>query len=731
MTRIPRLFTAVLLAVPVSLIPESARGAATKIWVSDSASEFSTGEARGVSVTVDGALVLSDGLERVEGIAEAAILDAARDGSGNLYLATGDAGRILRVTAAGKVESAGTLPEKEVTAVAVGPDGLLYAAGAPGGKVYRLDRSGKPALYYETKAQYVWSLAFSGGALYVATGLPGEIHKVTAPAQGARVHTAPDPHVRSLLADGKGRIWAGTAGSGLLLRIDPNGNVATIYDSSKSEITSIAGGTDGLVWIAASSADTPASGGEPISAPISASGARTARGGPSRVDDDGKDKPEVTVTVSAPRLAAPSRPGGRQGGYSSDVLLLEDGEPPRPVWSSSEELVFDLQAASGKDGVLAATGPNGKLYRLGDGTWSLERTLDEKQITVLAGGAIATNAASAFYRWVGGSRQGEYVSAIKDTGRSSRFGAFRWQGEVPDGSRAEFAFRSGESANPDTTWSPWSRWFPDKHVGVIDVPGGRYLQWKVRLQGSDGAAPTIRRVEAAYRNRNATPSIDSFTALGPSEVFARSATGGSNVFETTAPDEKGIFSSLEEAKPEGAPRKLMRKGYRTLTWKAADPDGDALTYDLHFKAAGSSRWLLLREELREAFYSFDTTSLPDGEYVFRLSVSDAEANPEEKKAASRESGPVRVDNTAPVIRRLESAAGHFDFEAVDEGSPLQEAEYSVDAKEWVRVEPRDGLSDSLAESYRIRMEPSARGGFLLIRVTDASRNVAAASFTAP
>ena len=31
----------------------------------------------------------------------------------------------------------------------------------------------------------------------------------------------------------------GTSGSGLVLRIDPSGAVSTVYDSAKSEITSI------------------------------------------------------------------------------------------------------------------------------------------------------------------------------------------------------------------------------------------------------------------------------------------------------------------------------------------------------------------------------------------------------------------------------------------------------------------------------------------------------------
>ncbi len=241
----------------------------------------------------------------------------------------------------------------------------------------------------------------------------------------------------------------------------------------------------------------------------------------------------------------------------------------------------------------------------------------------------------------------------------------------------------------------------------------------------------MRRVEASYRNRNSAPSVDSLVALAPNEVYARSSSSGQNVFETTAPDEKGIFTSLEEPKTEGNPRRLLRKGYRTLTWKASDPDGDLLTYELDVRLSGSDRFLTLRKGLKEIFYSFDTTSLPDGDYIFRLTASDGEANPEDRKSASRESSPIRIDNTPPVIRKLPSASGTFEFEAVDALSPILEAEYSIDAKEWIRVEPNDGLSDSPTEQYRIRLDPKAHGSFLLIRVTDAARNVAAASFLIP
>ena len=714
-----------LALLALALCAPSVFGATTKIWVVDSVTDFSLGEARGISVTADGTLVLAGEWKRIEGVAEASLFGAAREKDGSLVLATGDSGRILRVSPAGKVETVATLEEKEVTAIAVGSDGALYVGAAPGGKVYRVV-GGKASVYYEPKAKYVWALAIARDALWVGTGIPGEIHRVTAAGKGERVHATTDAHVRSLYVDAAGRIWAGTSGSGLVLRVEASGRVLTVYDSSRTEITSIAGGADGRVWVAASSADTSSAGGEPISAPVS-SPVGSGRRAESVPAEDGKEKAEVSVSVSGPRVTG-SGPGA--GHYSSEIVVLQEGEAPRTVWTSGEEMVFGLALAADGRSALAGTGPRGRLYRIGTDVSSLERTLDEKQLTILADGAVGTSSATALYRRQEGPRQGEYVSAVKDTGRTSRFGAFRWEGDVPSATKIDFCFRSGESAAPDSTWSDWSAWAAAAAALKVDAPAGRYLQWKVRMSGEGKAVPRLRRAEAAYRNRNATPMIESLAALAPNEVYARSASGGQNIFETTAPDEKGVFTSLEEPKTE-APRRLLRKGFRTLTWKASDPDGDPLTYELEVRPAGSERWVPLRRGLKESFYSFDTTALPDGEYVFRLTASDAETNPEDKKSVSRESAPVRVDNTPPVIRKIASAPGVFEFEAVDALSPILEAEYSVDAKEWIRLEPKDGLGDSPTESYIIRLDPKQRGAFLLVRVTDAARNVASANFIAP
>src|SRR6202171_237051 len=102
--------------------------AMTKICVSNSASDFSAGEARGIAVGIDGSLVLSRSTRRVDGISEASLFAIAAGKDGTEDGAPGDSGRILRISAAGKVDTLATLPERERPALVLGSGRLWSAA---------------------------------------------------------------------------------------------------------------------------------------------------------------------------------------------------------------------------------------------------------------------------------------------------------------------------------------------------------------------------------------------------------------------------------------------------------------------------------------------------------------------------------------------------------------------------------------------------------------------------
>jgi hypothetical protein len=381
-------------------------------------------------------------------------------------------------------------------------------------------------------------------------------------------------------------------------------------------------------------------------------------------------------------------------------------------------------------GILLSTGPQGRLYRVKDGEVSLLAAVPEKQVVSISNGGketlITTTNSGAVYRMDGTpATKAEFRSAVKDVDRFSHFGHYRIEGrDVGDGHLA-IAFRSGNTRTPDATWSPWSAALSAQQ-GPVDTPNGRYVQWRLTMPkpASDVA---VDSVTVAFINRNIAPVIDSVTVQDPAVVYITGSYPPSpQVVEATNPDEYGIFTSLETPRDKNEPgKKVFRKGYRTVSWRAHDENGDSIRYSLYFRRVGSDRWLRLRENVDETSVNFDTSQLPDARYQLRLVASDIVDNPDDPMTTSKEGIEFQVDNTPPAIT-FTVAGDDVMVKVTDKVSPIGKVEYSADAQKWVRLTPVDGISDSPEETFRIKRS-AVQGKFVIVRATDAYFNVATQS----
>jgi hypothetical protein len=139
-----------------------------------------------------------------------------------------------------------------------------------------------------------------------------------------------------------------------------------------------------------------------------------------------------------------------------------------------------------------------------------------------------------------------------------------------------------------------------------------------------------------------------------------------------------------------------------------DDNDDSMVYSVYYRGDGENRWLLLKGDLSDKFYSFDASLLPDGGYTVKILASDAPSHsPGEALSAERESARFEVDTTAPRIENLAASLDgkqiHASFRAADSFSAIKRAEYSVDAGDWQFVEPVGQLSDSKTENYDFRI----------------------------
>ena len=699
---------------------------APQFWRTRSAEDFLSGEIDGFAVTSRGELRPGPSLEKVAAFTDPFVLSQATAPNGDRFFGTGNDGKVYRLRGK-ELKLLFTAPEPEIYAVTF-HDGALYAGSSPNGKVYRIDPAdGKSSVFYDPKQAYIWALEFAGSDLAVATGVEGKLFRVTPKGEGKVWFDAPETHLRSIAVRPDGSLLAGGSGKGRLYEVRADGSAHALYDSSLNEISSIwVDPSTGIGWAAGVSNVLPSS------APAKAKPAQ-ASGQSSSASTEKKDtSAEATPTVDVSFTFEDSSSSAAQAGSGEVYKINTDGfvEVARKF---EREMVYAING--GRNGsVLLSTGPQGRIYEMKDGEVALIAAVPEKQVVSIstAGGEtlITTTNSGAVYRMANTPpAKAEYRSATKDVERYSQFGHFRIDGnDVADGHLA-IAFRSGNTRTPDPTWSGWTAAVASAD-GTVSAPPGRYIQYRLTMP-----KPTpnvaVDLVTVAYVNRNVAPSIDSVAVQDPAVVFISSSYPASpQVVEATNPDEYGIFTSLDNPREKNEQgKKVYRKGYRTITWRAHDDNGDTLRYTLSFRRKGSDKWLRLRDNIEETQLNFDTSQLPDGEYQLRLVATDALDNPDAPLSDAKEGVEFQVDNTPPSIA-VTPQGDDVIVRISDKVATIGKVEYSADAQKWIRITPADGIADSSDETYKLKRN-AVEGKFVIIRATDAFYNVATSSVTLP
>jgi hypothetical protein len=505
-----------------------------------------------------------------------------------------------------------------------------------------------------------------------------------------------------------------------------------LLDAEEEEVVAIAASTAGRLFALAARAPGKASPRPPEGAGPPVEGASVTVRVTAPAEGEGVTEAEPDARPKPPSaLATPQRPGAVL--YRIDP----DGGVWR-IWESSQDVPYAL-ALDREGSPLLATGDRGKLLRL-DPEGRITRMLrfpSEKATAVVAdveGRVVVGGSADARVAEIGPelSREGSFVTEVLDAGSVARWGRVAWDAETPRGARLAVRVRSGNTAEPDETWSEWSGVDPD---GDTRAPAARWLQAEVRMMGGGGGTtPLLRSIEVHYQPRNRPPRIDRLAVGVPGEAWSRqpqqSAFGGGPVVAED-PISRKVTENLQSGRKGAAPvRKQYEAGVRTASWSAADPDGDPLVYSLELRPEGAEGWLPLASAIQEDFYSWDGRGLSDGRYRLRLTAQDGRFNAEGQGfAVTRVSDPFVVDNTPPQITHLEvrEASGGFEvrFRAQDSGGRVAAAEVGHGDGPWSPIDPEDGVADSEVEEFRLHVPAASLEG-LRLRVTDASGNVAAA-----
>ena len=721
------------------LFASSARAGEPLIWETSSRAEILRGDARGISITDTGAFMLAPRFAQMFDTQQAFIWSSAVDREGNVYLGTGHDGRIFRVAVNGQGSLLYDAAELDVTALVVGRDGALYAGTSPDGKVYRIGQDGRAEVYFDPPDKYIWALAImADGSLVVGTGDNGKLYR--ARSAGARPEDAlfvdtNETHVISLAVDARGDLIAGTDPGGLVLRISPEGKAFALFDSPLREIHALAPAPDGSIYaLALSEAASSAR-------PAGASASSGASGG----DSSGGS---VTTSATITGIDDASGAGGQSGGAASRsrndlsnarsavFRLLPDGGTD-VLWSSTNVTAFAVAPAPEGGSVLIGTADKGRIYSVTDNgrdTLLLQSTEGQVSSFIVRGREVfaASSNQGKLFRFSSESvSEGTYESAVRDAKLVSSWGRIWWQGQ----GIVELQTRTGNSERPDMTWSDWSAPYTDPRGAQVASPRARYVQWRARLRSSPTAGTSQARLEdvsIAYLPRNVAPEVLSITVL-PVGVGLQQA-----VQIQTDPniEASGLDPSLFGPVAQVPPRRVYQRGARSLQWQAEDRNGDTLEYAIYYRSLNETSFRLLKDKLRENFYTADSAALADGRYIFRVVASDVPDNPGgQALVGERLSEPLDIDNTPPVVRAAGEAQTTGDrvrarFDVEDITGRLKRADVSVDGGPWRAASPDDGIADSPRESYTLDLLITGAGEHTIsLRAFDTNGNVGSARLT--
>jgi hypothetical protein len=283
----------------------------------------------------------------------------------------------------------------------------------------------------------------------------------------------------------------------------------------------------------------------------------------------------------------------------------------------------------------------------------------------------------------------------------------------------------------------------------MEAPSARFAQWKAVIHdGRPGDG--IDWVSLAYLPRNVAPVIDGIVLQEPG-VRAQSQAGISvgqpanvTLKMPPSPNVSGVVITQSSTTPrfEQPPQGTLQKGYQTVVWTAHDDNDDEMRYAVYFRGENEREWKLLKDNLEQKFYSWDTTTLPDGAYYLKIVASDAPSNPPTLALKSeRESERFEVDNTPPVIEQLWATAGAkrgnsvvVKFAVRDAASNIERAQYSLDGGEWILIAPTNDISDAPEERYDFSLAGLFPGEHTIsVRAFDRFENVGSAktTFTVP
>jgi hypothetical protein len=650
--------------------------------------------------------------------------------AGRIYLGTGPTGKVITLDAQGKnAEVLYQAKEKNILSLALDDAGILYAGGDEKGLIYRIDPGSKQAtIVYDTQHSEISVLVFDE---------QGNLYAATADASAAR------PGKQLILSDGETSRPAPEEKEEEKESQTPDENddaEAKEQADEKSDLDDDAGDepkekTDNQKFrqddnltekVAKETIGQQSRGNQKAlnhdnngeNEKIPAKKEKSAI--PVKESADKKNSSEQS-TAKTDKLIPPATtaavPGAGSAGGSGTTSRPRQTPPP-PAKSNdvykitpqgyvtkifSKTVVILAMVYEGEGRLLLGTGNDGQLLRLDvvrQEAVILHEVRPSVQISALwvtdqdkifAGCANPGGVVALERRYV---NEGYYVSEVIDAGQITHWGKLQIEAEIPDEATLSISTRSGNTADPDHGgWREWTTPSTVKMDLPIQSEPGRFLQYRLILGSADGASTSkVREVKLAHMIPNLPPQLNNVQVkrAGPSGKPTGTA---------------------------GEPQNLSKTF--TVSWKATDDNKDKLTYKVFTRPMVGKSWIKIAEDLTATQHNWNSLTVADGRYEFKVEVSDAVANAQGTELTdSRISQPVVVDNTPPEVVELsyqiDGRMVRVAAQLEDELSVIKSVSYSLDsAEKWEVALAADGIYDSRQEKVGFEIEVEEAGAHLL------------------
>ena len=622
---------------------------------------------------------------------------------GTVYVATSGKGNVYKISSDQKVESIWDDQEhsRHVFSIAVLNDGsVLAGTGGDKAGIYSFDGKKWNKIWSSDEVKYIWDIQCSKtDVIYFATGPEGKVFSVDSKGGSQKlIYDAKANNILALQLSNDGKLYAGTDTHGLVYCIDlATGKAAVAYDTGHDEVSSLALDAKGNVYFATADSAAARPGAKLVLSVESDVEKKQKEGDDKDSDADSKDKqPPATDKPEANNKPANKSAGGKK---NTVFKLAPEGFVERIF--AAPVVIHDI-ALDDNGKLYLATGIEGNLICVDIETRESVVVFDSesKHVSAIAcdKGMVyvgCTDKASLLAVEPGYVAGGEFVSAVFDASQPATWGLMYLKAQYTDG--ISMMVRSGNTSDPEKGgWSDWNNASLTLPAVKMEVPVGRFLQYKFTMTSVEGSSPEVSEIKASYSIPNMKPLITNLDINIPPL------------------DPKTPYNEL--------------KKYQ-IRWQAVDVNKDELCFDIYIKAVSQSGWVRIAKNLTENQYVWDTLNVPDGMYNVKLIASDAMSNSKSSSLTdSHISKLVLIDSTPPQVISfdLKAEGGIYNsiVEVTDELSVIENVIYSLDSDELFRAaSPVDGLADSTDETFSFELDPQEPGlHFVTIKVKDIAGN---------